>query len=189
METLILTKDEMLALWKQRHYLEPLRADCQVSRSDALDVDARCLQDMRAWYLNLLQHGPDDWLASEDVGQQCQIVVSPDGVAEIELPENVVRVLWVRMPLWRQECRVETDAQSVKALLQGNPFSRGGIDNPAAVCLPGSRVLRIYSPMLRAGSAVDHIEAVVDTGPDCYRLHPAVIPHIGESLTAFTEEN
>ena len=176
------SKAEMLALWKQRHYLEPLRADCVVSRSDSYEVDSRCMQDMRAWYLELLHHGPKRWLVTENVGTQCRMMVSPDGVAEIELPSNVVRVVWVRMPGWRQECEVITDANSVEARLQGNPFSRGGIDNPVAVCLPGSGVLRVYSPLLRDGTPIDHIEAVCDSGPVSYILHPAVIPHLGEPV-------
>ena len=30
----------MLAQWKMRRYLEPLRQDCLMSRSDGIDLDA-----------------------------------------------------------------------------------------------------------------------------------------------------
>ena len=47
---LTLDQTEMLALWKRRHFIEPLRADCTIERTDGIDIDARCREEMRALY-------------------------------------------------------------------------------------------------------------------------------------------
>ena len=47
---LTLDQSEMLALWKRRHFIEPLRADCTIERTDGIDIDARCREEMRALY-------------------------------------------------------------------------------------------------------------------------------------------
>ena len=60
-----LTQADMLAQWKMRRYLEPLRTDCLISRSDGIDIDAYCVMEMRRWYLDLLATAPVEFLAPE----------------------------------------------------------------------------------------------------------------------------
>lgn len=175
MASVTLSKAEMLTLWKQRRHLAPLRADCIIARSDGVDVDSMCIADMRAWYLDLLRYGPRELLAPEDIARRSSCVVAPDGVAEIPLEADVVRVLSVRLSGWTAEATVETDPHAAAARLQRNPFSRGGACWPVAVSVAGSGVLRVYGPVVRAGTPVDLLEAVIDPGPERYILDEAAL--------------
>lgn len=92
-----LTKNEMLALWKRRHFLEPLRADCRIERSDGVDLDAIATEEMRLWYLKQLAEAPPDMLAPSDLAMTAKVRRSPQGTGLITLPGNVVRVIAVRL--------------------------------------------------------------------------------------------
>lgn len=48
----------MLAQWKLRHYMEPLRDDCEVTRYDGVNVDSLIALEMQDWYLHLLDTAP-----------------------------------------------------------------------------------------------------------------------------------
>lgn len=170
-----LTKTEMLALWKRRHFLESLRADCRVIRSDSVDIDTRCVEDMRAWYLNLLRTAPREYLSAENITRDCIGVPSPQGYLEIVLPQNVIRVLTVRMPGWEQEAEITTDLSSTAARLQANRYSQGGVAQPVALHLPAMEVLRVYSPLLQSGTQLDFVEAVTDPGPESYVFDESAI--------------
>lgn len=86
------TKEEMMALWKRRHFIEPLRADCVISRSDGVNMDARVAEDMRAWYLDLLRNGPVEHLAPADMSLTCSVSRNSTGALQIRLPVSAVRV-------------------------------------------------------------------------------------------------
>lgn len=81
-----LTKNEMLALWKRRHFLEPLRADCRIERSDGVDLDAIATEEMRLWYLKQLAEAPPDMLAPSDLAMTAKVRRSPQGTGLITLP-------------------------------------------------------------------------------------------------------
>lgn len=53
-----LTRQEMLAQWKLRRALEPLRADCTAQRNDGIDLDRYLTEEMRSWYLRMLDTAP-----------------------------------------------------------------------------------------------------------------------------------
>lgn len=165
---LTLDQSEMLALWKRRHFIEPLRADCLIERTDGIDIDARCREEMRAWYLDLLRHGPVEALAPAEIASDCRAVVSPEGVAELILPAGVERILSVQLSGWSRPATVITDPRHPAARLQENPFSRGGAEAPVAIWMPGSDVVRLMSPAVAAGTPVASVLAAVDSGPELY---------------------
>lgn len=165
---LTLDQTEMLALWKRRHFIEPLRADCTIERTDGIDIDARCREEMRAWYLDLLRHGPVEVLAPAEIAGECRAVVSPEGVTELILPAGVERVLSVQLSGWCRAATVITDPCHPPVRLQENPFSRGGVEAPVAIWTPGSEVVRLMSAAVAAETPVASVRAAVDAGPDLY---------------------
>ena len=96
------TKEEMMALWKRRHFIEPLRADCVISRSDGVNMDARVAEDMRAWYLHLLRNGPVEHLAPADMSLTCSVSRNSTGALQIRLPASAVRVTAVKLSGWER---------------------------------------------------------------------------------------
>lgn len=108
----------MLALWKRRHFIEPLRADCTIERTDGIDLDARLREEMRAWYLDLLRHGPVEALAPAEIAGECRAVVSPEGVTELILPAGVERVLSVQLSGWCRAATVIADPRHPAVRLQ-----------------------------------------------------------------------
>lgn len=165
---LTLDQSEMLALWKRRHFIEPLRDDCAIERTDGIDLDARLREQMRAWYLDLLRHGPVEALAPTEIARDCRAVVSPDGTVDLVLPPGVERVLGVQLSGWSRPATVITDPAHPAVRLQENPFSRGGTEAPVALWLPGSETVRLASPAVAAGTPVASVLAAVDAGPDLY---------------------
>ncbi len=102
-----LSKAEMLARWMSRRYLEPVRADCQVERSDAVDLAALCAREARDWYLELLATAPAELLSPVDVAKDCEAEAAADGYSvDVWMPENVVRPLSVRLAGWYRAATV-----------------------------------------------------------------------------------
>ena len=94
---LTLTKAQMLEQWKRRRWLEPLRADCRIRRSDGADLDAYAEMEMRQWYLDLLATAPAEMLAVTDLTLSATVKRAPEGRLFIDLPAPAVRVVRVRV--------------------------------------------------------------------------------------------
>lgn len=89
----------MLAQWMLRRHLEPVRADCRVERSDAVDLAAVCAMEMRGWYLDHLAKGPAELLAPEDVAGESEAEAAADG----QRPDNSLRQPHInRIPVSRR---------------------------------------------------------------------------------------
>ena len=162
-----LTKNEMLALWKRRHFLEPLRADCRIERSDGVDLDAIATEEMRLWYLKQLAEAPPDMLAPSDLAMTAKVRRSPQGTGLITLPGNVVRVIAVRLGGWECQARI-LPAGSRDEQRAGNRFARGGVADPSAVLRPGN-ILELFSlDSPHTIPVVDILTVIEDPGPDIY---------------------
>lgn len=167
-----LTKPEMLALWKRRHFLEPLRADCTIQRSDGVDLDTIVQEEMRLWYLKQLAEAPVELLAPEDLTMTAKVRRSTQGTALITLPENVVRVVAVKLGGWERPARVMTNGNQP---YRGNPFAVGGVAHPVAVVLPGN-TLELFSPESpHTIPVVDLLVVITDPGPDTYIMDERLI--------------
>ena len=138
-----MTKDEMLALWMRRHFLEPLRSDCVVSRSDGVDTEAIAIDEMRRWYVRMLHEAPAEMLAPRNVALTVAMRRSPQGTGIIMLPDNVVRVVAVKLSIWEREATIVTGDDAL-CRVQCNRYSRGGVARPVAVVWPGGR-LELFS--------------------------------------------
>lgn len=137
------TTDEMLAQWKLRRHLLPLRCDAGVVSDYGVDFDALCRNEMRQWYLDLLATAPVGLLEVSDLSGQVMLRCDDDGVGVVVLPDNVVRLTAVDCDVWKHPAIIVTDPESPLALLQRSYYSRGGEFSPVAV-LHG-RELRLYS--------------------------------------------
>ncbi len=140
---MLISHESMLAQWKLRRYVEPLRSDCTVVRSDGADTDSLLTMEIRDWYLDLLDHGPVEMLSPVDVTDESAVRCRGDfPVVEVTLPEGCRRVTEVRL---RDNHRrvVVTTAGTPLAMLQESEFSCGGEMSPVAVVMSPRR-LNLY---------------------------------------------
>ncbi len=167
----------MLALWMRRHFMEPLRADCVVSRSDGVDLEAVAADEMRRWYVRMLADAPAEMLAPKDVALTVAIRRTANGTGTITLPENVVRVVAVKLSTWEREATIVA-ADSALGRLQANRYSRGGVAGPVAVVRPGGR-LELFS--LGSGVSVPVVETLLvveDPGPERYVMDERLLGEV-----------
>lgn len=174
------TKEEMMALWKRRHFIEPLRADCVISRSDGVDMDARVAEDMRAWYLHLLRNGPVEHLAPADMSLTCSVSRDSAGALQIRLPASAVRVTAVKLSGW--ERAVVPTANAGQACRLGNRFACGGVANPVAVLERGGILRLSAAPGRLTLPAIEVLDVITDPGPELYVMDESAVALIGTDL-------
>ena len=80
-----LSHEQMLAQWKMRHYLEPVRSDSEVSRSNVVNVDYMLSLEMRDWYLELLDKGELRYLELTDIASETATINRPETGAVVIL--------------------------------------------------------------------------------------------------------
>lgn len=164
-----LTKDQMLAQWKLRHHLEPLRADCVSVRTRAPGLDAYCEAEMRSRYVDLLARADAEYLAPVNVAINCTLRRADMGRGIIDgLPEGVVRVTRVKIMGWEREATVVTDRRSPLWRRQMNRFSAGGIVEPVALWTGGKSVEVFSIGSSVAIPMVEVLEVVIDEGEQVY---------------------
>ena len=158
--------------------LEPLRADCRVTRSDGIDLEALCAMEMRRWYMNLLCHGPLKWVPVADMADDCRLAVSDEGILTVRLPPEVIRPVSVELYGWERPAPVTTP-DSRQGRMQANPFSRAGVCVPAAVLRTDGYTLELYSaPAAVASARIKSCMCVPDPGEDTYIFHEDALSSI-----------
>lgn len=160
------TSQLMLEEWKLRRAIGPLRADCTVTRSDGIDLDALLTAEMRGWYLRLLDTAPAEMLAPEDISARVSVTVGPgEDSLTVTLPPECRRVLWVRLKEWA-EAATPQPADTLRNRRAANPYTRPDRHRPeVTVTGPATLTLR------PATSAIPQcIMAVMDHGDDTYTL-------------------
>lgn len=165
-----LTRSQMLAQWKQRNYLEPLRSDCQVERSDGIDLDSYCEWEMRRWYLHLLATADLRYLSPTDLTLTTTVKRLDGNRGSITLPAGTVRPVRVRLSGWQRDATIVTDRDSRIARRQFNPFACGGVEEPVALW-SGDGHLEIFSLPTTTGSPLpEAVTAIVDHGAEIYEF-------------------
>ena len=139
-----LTRQEMLAQWKLRRALEPLRDDCTAVREDGMDMDRYLTEEMRSWYLGLLDSAPVEVTGWTELAGDVTVTLLADGSGEIQLPGNCRRGVEVMLEGWQRPATIVTDPTECMAVRQRSRFTRGGAVAPVAVT-EGLR-LRLYTP-------------------------------------------
>lgn len=135
--------EEMLYQWRLRRALLPMREDCTVTRYDGIDLDSLLRLQMRDWYLNLLDTAPLEMLTLTDISADIAVVRRDDGLDTVTLPGNCRRLVEFRLEEWERPAEIVADPHSPVAVMQTNPFSRGGACRPVAVC--HNNTLYLYS--------------------------------------------
>ncbi len=161
------SKADMLALWKRRHLLVSPRTDGAVSRHDNVEVDAMCIEAMRLRYVELLATAPARLLVPQNVAINAKLTRTYQGTGYLTVPDNVVRVLSVKLSGWERAAPV-TDADAAQRRLEGNRYACGGVAAPVAVAR-SKGVIELYAlPHSRSLPLVESVTAIVDPGPELY---------------------
>lgn len=172
---MILGHDEMLNLWMLHRYGEPLATEGALTRQWGLDVEALAAGEMRAWYDRLLTTAPVGMLETDDIARRLEPVLTADGAARLTLPDDVVRLLSIRLDGWERPAVPVAGFDSPEARRQCNCLTRGGRHCPVAVA-EGSTVM-LYTPVDRC---VRVAEALAITRPPegTYRLRHGALTTI-----------
>lgn len=138
------TLNELIAEWKMRKGLVPLRVDAAVTRHDAFEIDEYAARVIRQWYEELLDTADVSLLDVDDITSLVDIEDYAGGVAVMRLPDGCRRLVEVTMEQWRCPATIVTDPDSAAGVRQRTPFGRGGACCPVAVTEGAGRV-RLYS--------------------------------------------
>ncbi|MCC8038257.1 MAG: hypothetical protein LIP02_09030 [Bacteroidales bacterium] len=170
-----ISQTEMLALWRQLRYNEPIRNDAAVTRVDGVDRDRFHRVEMRNWYLNLLATGDLRYLKISDIASQVAVTSMGDGTGRVLLPERCVRPLWVMLEGWNRAARV-VEPQSLEAEMQLNDYSRGGAVDPVAVHYPGH--LRLYSLVDGVIPKISTLRCIIEPDDGVFELDESALSTI-----------
>lgn len=164
--TRTLTESEMLQLWKRHRAVEPLRLDCTALRTDGPDVDSLLKEEMRQWYLNLLDNGPESAVISTNAAQTATIQTLTDGRVLILGPEGCRRILSVMYSDWDFPVKVMPLPER-----QGprNPYCR----RPAAY-----RIDRRHIAVTGARGTLRDLQCVVDISDKVYLFDDSALENI-----------
>lgn len=157
------TIEEMIAEWKLRSGLSPLRTDGIVSRTDGIDIDSMLRAKILDWYARMLHEAPPDMLPLTDITSSCTIADVKCGVVTLVPPPDCSRITQVCLTDWQRDATIVShDSGNPLLRLQLSPYSRGGAANPVAVSYPHQMLL--YSTRLATPSVsrVSGVMAPVD---------------------------
>lgn len=155
-----LSHEQMLAQWKMRHYLEPVRSDSEVSRSNGVNVDYMLSLEMRDWYLELLDKGELRYLELTDIASETATINRPEtGAVVIKLPEQCRRVVSVKIAGNEREIMPEQD--EYRKYLQLSEYTRGGASEPVAVMTKGGELVLYGNDINGKAPEIEHIYAVM----------------------------
>lgn len=173
------TLQDLVAEWKMRRGLEPLRTDAAIHRQDAFDVDEYVRRIIDGWYERLLADAPVDLLDESDITEQVTVSDAGCGTALMQLPAGCVRITGIQMAGWeRPAVIVEPDSKTARR--QVSPFGRGGSCCPVAVKERGN-CLRLYSFPPGSEMRPERVTGVMRPPQGIYRCSPLAL----ESLLNF----
>lgn len=167
--TRTLTESEMLVIWRRVREIDPLRLDCSADRTDGPDIDAMLVNEMRAWYLDLLDSAPESALAVCNSAPATEIHPSVNGVTLLTAPAGCRRVLSVFFDGWDFPVKV-LDSAPPRAL--ANPF----FNRPLAF-----RVGREKVAVFGARGILKEVNCVIDVSDKVYVLDDSALNNIPPS--------
>jgi hypothetical protein len=170
------SKSQLLEYRRKIAGLEPLRTDCSIEIVDGIDVDSLLEQELRLWYLDLLDNGDVALLETTDIASTLALSTRPDGAAIIKLPDNCRRVLSIRLNGWLTDAKV-LDLRSAERRLQllRNAYARPGTADPLAVDLGNGSLL-----VAPADSYVASAVAIRDPGDDKFIFDEKALINLSE---------
>ena len=171
-----LSAQEMLDLWKLRSGYVVARRDCEVERTDGVDLDGMLMSQIGQWYAGLLATAPVDWLPVEDVAARVAVEADAEGVVAATLPGCCVRPVAWRLRGWSRDVTTFHDAGSAEALRQGVRWLRGNACRPVAVA--EATGLRLYSIVPGTQPVVERALCVVRPADGVFTFATAALATI-----------
>ncbi len=162
-----LTEDAMLEKWRLLRAAEPLRLDCTLERTDGVDISEIYRSEMRAWYLELLDHGASELLATVDVAPQAAIVRT-GGLTVVTTPADVRRVLSLQFSDRPFQLTPDGNPENIRARAS-NPFCR----RPAAAAVNPQTIL-----VCGVTGSLEKLLCAVDHGSHVYSFDDAALKTI-----------
>lgn len=171
-----LTLKQLAEMYALRRGYEPLRADCDISRTDGVDLEQLMEAEAVAWYVGQLTTLPVGQLPVVDVAVQCTLAVNSDGAGSLTLPPGCVAVESVQLRSWAHPVTPLNDGTSYMAEAQANKWARGGQHSPVAVLCGDT--LCLYSPS-RQGDRVESLRvAKMPAEGEPYPLTPPMLANM-----------
>ncbi len=167
------TLHELIAEWKMRKGLEPLRVDAAIKRQDAFEIDEYIRRMIDSRYERLLYTAPIELLEPSDITETVNIESFTGGVVVMKLPDDCCRLVEVKMNTWHRPATIVTQ-DSATALRQTSPFGRAGACNPVAVLQADGR-LKLYSFKASDNPEPERVLAITRPAPGIYRCHPLAL--------------
>lgn len=175
----VLSQEEMIDLWLKRKGLAPLRLDCHIGRSDAVDLEAYALMEIEAWYDEVLRTAPVELLEPVDVADKAIISAGLNGSALVKMPAQVVRPVAVKLLSWNAPAEIVTPDHPKAQLQTAGYGAAGGVLHPVAVIRPDS-ILELFSLAYNDLDTLQYLLCIVreydDEGLPIYRFAPSLLP-------------
>lgn len=161
----------MLDLWRLMRADEPLRLDCTLTRTDGIDLDSQLEAEMRAWYLSLLDFGPEEFNAIINAAAKAS-VTTHNNLTVISAPDEVRRILSLKFSNWPAPVKPSHSACLVKQLAD-NPFCT----KVAAACI-NPRTIIVCGD---CSNQLTELNCTVDLGDDMYSFDDSALQQIVNS--------
>lgn len=130
---------EMLNIWKRKLGLKSSYRS--VGISDLSELDKRLLQDIDAWYDEVLHSAPVEKLPREDLAGEAYSTYLTDNSVQVLLPARGIRLVAVKLREWEVEESETVSPWSDTARLQRNKLTRATSEDPVIVARPGKLIL------------------------------------------------
>lgn len=169
----------MLALWRRRLGYDDLRRECNIEFFEGHDVDGTIADNMRRWYLHMLDTAPPAlvptrWLAP------AAIKAAGTSLVRMAIPESARRVLAVESPRWSRPAEpLMADAARVALARLASPFCIPDSAQPLVAVEPDGRA--VLAAPLDPSDAVT-VLVVTDPGPESYIIDESLLNTIPTTL-------
>lgn len=129
-----LSKEEMLKEWKLRKGMIPFSTSIlQITRADSGSIDEMLQSEIDDWYADLLSREAPELLPQRNFASEVAIIDNGDLSIDIELPDDAVRVVSIRMSGWKRPARIIENSDSALARMQTSRYVSGKTSDPIAV--------------------------------------------------------
>ena len=159
-----LDKAQML---ERRHLaggLESVRVDCAIEYTDGVDVDKMLLADLRARYVEMLDHANPAYLLVENI-EPAKTGNNHCGGIRVKLPDSCRRVFDIELDTWHRPVRIQPlSMYNAITSWQYNDYRAATELTPVAVFSPDGDILAW------PGGKVVSLRGITDPGEDTYVL-------------------
>lgn len=129
-----LSKEEMLKEWKLRKGMIPFSTSTmQLTRADSGSIDEMLQCEIDDWYAELLSREAPELLPQRDFSKEVNLITNEDLSVDIELPDDAVRVVSIRMSGWKRPARIIENSDSALARMQTSRYVSGKTNDPIAL--------------------------------------------------------